>query len=183
MLDGASPASNELGLALGDALARDKQFERGTFYATVTTQLASFTTDGLIRMWVRGDHKGIGPALGVVWNAYRRWATIQEVDLERNTHELDGWLCEVPALAERRGDAPAIVTALKAADGFQVVPAPATSRGHHALTRLLPAAAVPWLRDEQLRQLASSAHGGATAIEAAVVGVVLARAALTASSL
>jgi hypothetical protein len=105
-------------------------------------------------MWVRGDHKGIGPALGVVWNAYRRWATIQEVDLERNTHELDGWLCEVPALAERRGDAPAIVTALKAADGFQVVPAPATSRGHHALTR-----------DEQLRQLASSAHGGATAVQ------------------
>jgi ADP-ribosylglycohydrolase len=172
-----------LGLALGDALASDKQFERGTFYATVTTQLASFTTEGLIRMWVRGDHKGIGPALGVVWNAYRRWAMIQGIDLGRNTHELDVWLCEVPALAERRGNAPAIVTALKAADGVQVVPAPAISRGHHALTRLLPAAAVPWLREEQVRQLASSAHGSATAIEAAVVGVVLARAALTASSL
>ncbi|MGH3613257.1 MAG: hypothetical protein ACRDRK_11825 [Pseudonocardia sp.] len=62
-----------LGLALGDALGNGKQSERGPILATVTTQLACFTTEGLIRMWVRGDHRGIGPALGVTWNAYRRW--------------------------------------------------------------------------------------------------------------
>lgn len=158
-----------LGLALGDALASDHQSGRGPLPATVTTQLACFTTDGLIRMWIRGELKGIGPALSVVWNAYRRWAMIQGIDLGRNVHELDGWLHQVPALAERRGSAPAIVTALTA--------------GHHALTRLLPAAAAPFLDDEHVRELASAAHGSATAIEAAAVGIAAVRAALTASSM
>jgi ADP-ribosylglycohydrolase len=172
-----------LGLALGDALATDQQSERGSIRATVTTQLACFTTEGLIRMWVRGDHKGIGPALGVVWNAYRRWAMIQGIDLGANVHGLDGWLHQVPALAERRGRAPAIVSALEAGHGSQAVPAPATSRGHHALTRLLPAAAAPFLEDGHVRELASAAHGSATAIEAAAVGIAAVRAALTASSM
>lgn len=172
-----------LGLALGDSLATDQQSERGSLRATVTTQLACLTAEGLIRMWVRGDHKGIGPTLDVVWNAYRRWAMIQGIELGANVHELDGWLHEVPALAERRGTAPAIVSALTAGHGSQVVRAPATSRGHHALTRLLPAAAVPFLDDGHVRELASAAHGSATAIEAATVGVAAVRVALTASSM
>lgn len=172
-----------LGLALGDSLATDQQSERGSLRATVTTQLACFTAEGLIRMWVRGDHKGIGPTLGVVWNAYLRWAMIQGLDLGANVHELDGWLHEVPALAERRGRAPAIVSALTAGHGSQVVRAPATSRGHHALTRLLPAASAPFLDDEHVRELATAAHGSATAIEAAAVGIAAVRAALTASSM
>lgn len=172
-----------LGLALGDSLATDQPSERGSLRATVTTQLACFTAEGLIRMWVRGDHKGIGPAPGVVRNAYRRWAMIQGIELGANVHEIDGWLHQVPALAERRGRAPAIVSALTAGHGAQVVPAPATSRGHHALTRLLSAAAVPFLDDGHVRELASAAHGSATAIEAAAVGIAAVRAALTASSM
>ncbi len=173
-----------LGLALGDALAADPGPGTGKLPSTVTTQLACFTVEGLIRTWVRGDHKGIGPATpNVVWNAYRRWAMIQGIDLGRNTHVLDGWLHEVPALAERRGNAPAIVTALQAGQGPTVIPAPSTSRGHHALTRLLPAAAVTWLDDRRVRELASAAHGSETAIEAAVVGVALLRAALVASTM
>jgi len=171
-----------LGLALGDALTRGEPSDRGVLRATVTTQLACFTAEGLIRTWVRAEHRGIGPALGLVWNAYRRWAMIQGIDLGDGI-ELNGWLCEVPALAEPRGDAPAVVTALRTAAGPVVADAPATSRGHHALTRLLPAAAVPWLQDEHAHELASMTHGSATAVEASTVGIALGRAALTVPSL
>lgn len=173
-----------LGLTVGDALARVPSPEADVLPATVTTQLACFTAEGLIRTGVRADHKGIGPATPpVVWNAYRRWAMVQGIDLGRNIHELDGWLCEVPALAQRRGNAPAIVAALKAGHGSTPAPAPPTSRGHHALTRLLPAAAIPWLDDRQVHELASAAHGSMTAIESAVLGVALLRAALSAPTM
>jgi ADP-ribosylglycohydrolase len=145
----------------------------------VTTQLACFTVEGLIRTWVRAQHRGIGPATEpVVRNAYRRWATIQGIDLGRDGQELDGWLHQVPALAERRGDAPAVVSALRAPQGGAPAPAPATSRGHHAVTRLLPAAAAPWCDD--VRGLASATHGSAMAVEAAALAVDLVRVALNA---
>ncbi len=171
-----------LGLALGDALASEPGSGSGVLPATVTAQLACFTAEGLIRTWVRGDHKGIGPAtVGVVWHAYLRWAAIQGIDLGRSAHPLDGWLHEVPVLADRRGNAPAVVSALEANE--PCVAAAATSRGHHALTRLLPAATIPWLDDDQVRELVSSTHGNESAIESAVLGVALARAALTMTSL
>ncbi|WP_300013162.1 hypothetical protein [Pseudonocardia sp.] len=123
-----------LGLVLGDVLATEPgSGTAGTVRSTVTTQLACFTVEGLIRTWVRVDHQGIGPSTpNVVWNAYRRWATIQGIDLGPYGHELDGWLHEVPALTQRRGNAPAIVAALKAGQGSTPAPAPATSRADQA---------------------------------------------------
>lgn len=41
------------------------------------TQMTFFTAEGLIRMWVRANAKGIGPALAVVRFAYLRWLHTQ----------------------------------------------------------------------------------------------------------
>ncbi|WP_345411469.1 hypothetical protein [Pseudonocardia xishanensis] len=171
-----------LGLALGDAVAAGDDRASGALTATVTTQLACFTSEAVVRMWVRGDHKGIGPALGIHRNAYRRWARIQGIGLGDNDIELDGWLHEVPRLARRRGNAPAVVTALQRGRGVEAAPAPATSGGHHALTLLLPGAVAPWLTGQHVRQLVAATHGAPEASAAAVLGVALARAALDSES-
>ncbi|WP_406351231.1 ADP-ribosylglycohydrolase family protein [Streptomyces sp. NBC_01635] len=134
-----------LGLALGDTLGRaqDKLPADGPLRAGVSTQLACFTAEGVIRALVRGDHKGLCHPPTVVWHAYGRWAALQGLKARRwGTGEdrwPDGWLAQVPVLAERRGSAPATVTALAKSEHGNVE-TPTTSRGCHALTRTLPAA-------------------------------------------
>lgn len=169
-----------LGLALGDALATEPgaSYPRPSRRSSRVSPRGPHTHVGQRRS--QGDRAATPP---IVWNAYRRWATIQGIDLGPGAHPLDGWLHEVPALSERRGNAPAVVAALTAANGPTTVPAPPTSRGHHALTRLLPAARIPWLDDQQVRELASATHGDEATIDAAALGVAVARAALAASSM
>jgi ADP-ribosylglycohydrolase len=171
-----------LGLALGDALIRPGH-AGGVLRGTSTSQLACFTVEGLIRAWVRGENRGVCHPPSIVWNAYRRWATIQGIDLSRNTCELDGWLHRVPALHERRGNAPAMVAALKATPGNVPVPAPTASRGHHALTRLLPVAGLTSIDTRMVEEMAGATHGDPDTVDAAVIGVSLAHAALTSESL
>jgi hypothetical protein len=169
-----------LGLALGDALARADQPRPGLLAGTATTQLACFTTEGLIRALVRADHRGIGPATAVVFAAYRRWARVQGIPVPRPA-EPTGWLARVPALAERRGDAPAVVAALQAAREPVPDPAPPTRHGHHALTPRLPLAAVA-APAEWTREVVLATHGDPDAVRAAVAGVELARAVLGSGS-
>ncbi|MGW3123961.1 ADP-ribosylglycohydrolase family protein, partial [Streptomyces sp. NPDC001107] len=139
-----------LGLALGDTLggARGRLPAGGPLRAGVSTQLACFTAEGIIRAQVRGNHKGICYAPGVVLHAYSRWAYLQGIERETmrrrwaspgNAAWPDGWLAGVPALAERRGSAPATVAALaRIGEGQERMAT--TSRGCHALTRTLPVA-------------------------------------------
>ncbi|MFC4058921.1 ADP-ribosylglycohydrolase family protein [Planomonospora corallina] len=47
-----------LGLALGDSVGRGAVPASGPIRAGVSTQLAAFTIDGIIRAWIRGEHKG-----------------------------------------------------------------------------------------------------------------------------
>jgi len=169
-----------LGLALGDALTRPDQPDPRLLLGTTTTQLACFTAEGLIRAMVRADHRGIGPVPLVLFFAYRRWAYGQGIPIPRPAQP-SGWLHRVPALAERRGDAPAVVAALQAAGEPVPAPAPVTSGGHHALTLRLPLAAVAappdWTREAVL-----ATHGHPDALQAAVAGVELARAVLGSGS-
>ncbi|MFC4948364.1 ADP-ribosylglycohydrolase family protein [Pseudonocardia sp. GCM10023141] len=162
-----------LGLALGDALTRPVQPDVGRLFGTATSQLVSFTLEGLIRAMVRADNRGIGPSPTVVWSAYRRWGRIQGLPVPAPI-DLTGWLHRVPALHERRGDAPTTVAALLAATDETPGPAPITASDHQALTRSLPLAAVPagagWIREN-----VTATHGDPGTVDAAVRGVLLVR--------
>jgi ADP-ribosylglycohydrolase/protein-tyrosine phosphatase len=179
-----------LGLALGDTLgaARGKLPAHGPLRAGVSTQLACFTTEGVIRALVRGAHKGICAPDGVVWHAYCRWAALQGLKAKRWSwpdDRPDGWLAQVPVLAERRGSAPATVAALAKAE-HGPVEKPTTSRGCHALTRTLPVAVaiagtgrIYWAG--QARRIAALTHGDPAAHSATAHAAVLLSHCLTAA--
>ncbi|MGW2788102.1 ADP-ribosylglycohydrolase family protein, partial [Streptomyces populi] len=172
-----------LGLAVGDTLGRaqGKVPADGPLRAGVSTQLACFTAEGVIRALVRGDHKGLCHPPTVVWHAYGRWAALQGLKAPRwGTSQgrwPDGWLAQVPVLAERRGSAPATVTALAKSEHSNAA-TPTTSRGCHALTRTLPAAllgmgqgfdpATRWAHE-----MAALTHGGPSAQSATAQAVAL----------
>ncbi|MGY6021529.1 ADP-ribosylglycohydrolase family protein [Streptomyces spinosirectus] len=179
-----------LGLALGDTVggARGLVPGSGPLRAGVSTQLACFTAEGVVRAQVRGNHKGICYAPGVVLHAYCRWAFLQGVEAEKMRHRWrphggawpDGWLAGVPALGERRGSAPATVTALSRIDSGEERMA-TTSRGHHALTRGLPIAVTGLGGITQAGAVAALTHGDTAAQNAAVHAAVLTHYCLTAS--
>ncbi|MFE2581903.1 ADP-ribosylglycohydrolase family protein [Streptomyces sp. NPDC059378] len=179
-----------LGLAIGDTLgrAKDKLPTDGPLRAGVSTQLACFTTEGTIRAWVRGHHRSLPPApSSAVWHAYCRWAALQGLQAHRwaSGEEMwpDGWLARVPALAERRGSAPATVAALaKGVHGH--VEMPTTSRGCHALTRTLPVAVLGAAHGSEPAadsacRIAALTHGDPAAQGATAQAVVLAQHCLT----
>jgi ADP-ribosylglycohydrolase/protein-tyrosine phosphatase len=182
-----------LGLALGDTLgaAGGKLPVAGLLRAGVSTQLACFTAEGTIRAWVRGNQRGVWGPSGVVWHAYCRWAAMQGIELERMRQRWayedqvwpDGWLAQVPVLAERRGSAPATVAALsKTEQGNMGVPT--TSRGCHALTRTLPVAVVGAAHGSEqsvqlAREIAALTHGDPAAQSAAAHAAVLVEHCLT----
>jgi hypothetical protein len=161
-----------LGLLLGDAIgaARSPAPGAGVLAATSAGQLACFTVDGIIRAHVRGSHKGICHPPSVVWHAYTRWAAMQGIPgVKRWADENwpDGWLAEVPALAARRGSAPATVTALRA----QVMGTPekpvGSSAGAHGLTRCLPIGLIArWSPDPE--RLAAEVAATTHAVEATI---------------
>ncbi|MFF4357171.1 ADP-ribosylglycohydrolase family protein [Streptomyces sp. NPDC001604] len=181
-----------LGLALGDTLggARGRLPTGGPLRAGVSTQLACFTTEGIIRAQVRGSHKGICYPPGVVLHAYSRWAYLQGIERETmrrrwassgSTAWPDGWLAGVPALAERRGSAPATVSALaRIGEGQERMAT--TSRGCHALTRTLPVAVTGMGGIAQAGELAALTHGDTAAQAATVHAAVLTHHCLTNSA-
>lgn len=179
-----------LGLALGDTLgrAKGKPPASGPLLAGVSTQLACFTAEGTIRALVRGNTKGICHPPSVVSHAYCRWAALQNIQRERMQRRWaesdgqkwpDGWLAQVPELAERRGSAPATVAALSKIEPGSGL-RPTSSRGCHALTRTLPLAVIgidaetPHLA-EQAREIAALTHGDPVAQAAAAHATVLVR--------
>ncbi|MFB7596675.1 ADP-ribosylglycohydrolase family protein [Streptomyces sp. NPDC056160] len=178
-----------LGLALGDTLgaARGGLPAGGPLRAGVSTQLACFTAEGIIRAQVRGNHKGICHAPGVVLHAYCRWAFLQGIETAKmrrrwwssgSTPWPDGWLAAVPALAERRGSAPATVAALsRIEEGYERMAT--ASRGCHALTRGLPIAVTGVSGIAQAAAVAALTHGDAAAQAAGVHAAVLAHHCLT----
>ncbi|GAA3120414.1 ADP-ribosylglycohydrolase family protein [Planomonospora alba] len=170
-----------LGLALGDSVGRGVVPASGPIRAGVSTQLAAFTIDGIIRAWIRGEHKGVCHPPSVVWHAYCRWAALQGIQLHKRHQKCiegekwpDGWLADVSILRERRGSAPATVKALTGADTQ-----PSSSFGCHALTRALPMAALHRkLTADKLadlaRDVAALTHGELHAGHPTAAAVVLA---------
>ncbi|MFF8592555.1 ADP-ribosylglycohydrolase family protein [Streptomyces sp. NPDC015220] len=183
-----------LGLAVGDTLgaARGRLPAEVSLRAGVSTQLACFTAEGTIRAFVRGDHRGVCAPAGVVWHAYRRWAALQGLEPHRSLRHPrtedegawpDGWLAQVPVLAQRRGSAPATVAALSGS-GPGGMGSPTASRGCHALTRTLPVAVAVAGHDpkywvSEARAMAALTHGDPAARSAAAHATVLAAHCLT----
>ncbi|MFF3561421.1 ADP-ribosylglycohydrolase family protein [Streptomyces sp. NPDC002574] len=179
-----------LGLAVGDTVGRagDKLPAEGSLRAGVSTQLACFTAEGAIRALVRGAEKGICHPPSVVWHAYCRWAALQGLEAKRwgSGAEMwpDGWLAEVPVLAERRGSAPATVAALARIEQGTAERPTTTSRGCHALTRTLPLAVLGAAEGPEraalwAREIAALTHGDPAAHSAAAHAAVLAGHCLT----
>lgn len=141
-----------LGLLLGDALAAAGANVPGgaaLLRSTCAAQLTCFTVEGMIRASVRHAARGISHPPSVVWHALVRWAHIQGIDApdarKRMAYQAhngwpDGWLVQVPVLAERRGSAPATVAALQAGRMGTREHWVNDSLGYHGLVRALPVA-------------------------------------------
>ncbi|MGW0479414.1 ADP-ribosylglycohydrolase family protein [Nonomuraea sp. NPDC003214] len=185
-----------LGLALGDSVGRGAVPPAGPLLAGVSTQLAAFTIEGVIRAWVRGEHRGICHPPSVIWHAYCRWAALQGIE----THERhrrwaagtarwpDGRLADVPELRERRGSAPATVRALNRPEQGGIERPSTHSRGCHALTRSLPLAVLsgnvaPDALAELAQDVAALTHGDPGAYRTTAAAAILAGRCLTAGSL
>ncbi|MEV4721848.1 ADP-ribosylglycohydrolase family protein [Micromonospora noduli] len=170
-----------LGLTLGDALGATAGTipDSGLLNATSAGQLACFTAEGIIRGHIRCVLKGNSHPRGQVWHAYHRWATMQGITGIKRWQDQDwpdGWLAEVPALAARRGSAPATVAALQSSMMGTVETPVATSVGAHGLTRSLPAGLCDWWGSPPgpfAADVAALAHAaeaqGAAAIGATIV--------------
>ncbi|MEU6382842.1 ADP-ribosylglycohydrolase family protein [Streptomyces bauhiniae] len=184
LLDESRVRGMMLGLAIGDTVgaAVDGLPGSGPLRAGVSTQLACFTAEGVIRAMVRGSHKGICHPPSVVLHAYCRWAALQGIEVDRMRSRWaaatgdeawpDGWLAGVPVLAERRGSAPATVAVLTRVEG-PANPEPSGSRGCHALTRSLPVAVVGTQWARQAGEFAALTHGDPAAALAASQAAVL----------
>ncbi|MER7335900.1 MULTISPECIES: ADP-ribosylglycohydrolase family protein [unclassified Micromonospora] len=171
-----------LGLMLGDAIGATggKVPAGGTLPATSAGQLACFTIEGIIRANIRGTHKGICHPPSVVRHAYTRWAAMQGIPGIKRWKEQDwpdGWLAQVPALAARRGSAPATVSALQSHPTYAAGKADWTSVGAHGLTRSLPAGLIQGWGPQPGRfaaEIAATTHGPAAADAAALGATVIA---------
>lgn len=171
-----------LGLILGDALGATAGAipDNGPLRATSAGQLACFTVEGIIRGHIRSVLKGNSHPRGQVWHAYHRWATMQAIPGIKRWQEQDwpdGWLADVPALAERRGSAPATVAALQSSIMGTVEKPTATSVGAHGLTRSLPAGLCDWWGSPPgpfAADVAALAHAGEAQDAAAIAATIVA---------
>lgn len=174
-----------LGLALGDAMGNHPP-PTGMLPSGVATQLACFTVEGLTRASMRMSHKGICHAPSVIWHAYCRWATLQGITPRPFESQFapgasqwpDGWLATVPALSQRRGNAPSTVYALRVGRQGSLDHSATNSDGCQGLIRSLPIAVVgsegkqQWSA-ELARDTAALTHGNPFALAIAAAGAVI----------
>lgn len=135
-----------LGLALGDAIGAKRSDipATGPLEAGAATQLAAWTTEGMLRAATRYGGNVLGNSTGTVLGAYQRWAMLRGgmpstpdwhplVDLDSTV--VGGWLLDVPAMAQTRGSSPSTFAAILSGT-------PTQSQGCQALLRGLPIAAL-----------------------------------------
>ena len=142
-----------LGLARGDAIGSKRSDipAIGTLQAGAATQLAAWTTEGLLRAATRYGGNVLGNTTGVIQYAYQRWAMLRGglpstagwfpvpefyglPVTEFEDLPSRGWLLDVPAMAEQRGSSPSTLKAILSGTATN-------SYGCQALLRGLPIAA------------------------------------------
>lgn len=135
-----------LGLALGDAIGSKGSDipTTGTLEAGAATQLAAWTTEGLLRTATRYGGNVLSNSTDVIRYAYQRWAMLRgglpsttdwNPVLEMPDTSGRGWLLDVPAMTEQRGSSPSTLKAILSGT-------PTQSHGCQALLRGLPVAAL-----------------------------------------
>lgn len=176
-----------LGLALGESIGLGAlTLGAQPIKAGVATQLAAFTVEGYIRAAVRWAHRGICHPPSVIWRAYCRWGVGQRIDgldaakMPGSGGDRSGWLCHVPALQERRGNAPRTVQALLGRQQGSIEQPLNSSMGWHGLARTLPLTLHSWaaIHDTTLpRKVTALTHGSPLALDvtsaAIAIGVAL----------
>jgi hypothetical protein len=148
-----------LGMAIGDGIgallhrgdAVPTAPEPGSLTTGGATSLGLFTTDGLVRMAVRYDLKGIGPAWDLIRHALRRWAVLQTAGAGATTAgPVGGWLMRQHVLHRAVDGFGATVAAVKSDvdvySGFEERREPRNrvnqSTGAGALVRVASAGAI-----------------------------------------
>ena len=85
---------------------------------TDDTQMTLFTAEGLMRAWVRWNHRGISSTPSVVSAAYARWYTTQGTAHPLNKDRLDGWLIGIEELHACRAPGRTCLAALRDMQAF-----------------------------------------------------------------
>lgn len=156
-----------LGLALGDAIGskRSDVAPTGPLEAGAATQLAAWTTEGLLRCATRYGGHVVGNPFGAVEGAYQRWAMLRgespapgtQWHTHANNPEHRGWLLEVPAMTKKRGSSPSTLKAIRQGQ-------PVDSSGCQGMLRVLPFAAFTLTPDSDRRWLFDALDHNARAL-------------------
>jgi len=137
-LEGISARYGESGITAFD------QAYGGVGLITDDTQMTLFTTEGLIRAFVRFAHKGICHPPSVVHNAYRRWLRTQDESYAPSSAgALDGWLIAEQRLWHRRAPGNTCLGALRER-GSLGTPATNNSKGCGTVMRDAPFGLLWW---------------------------------------
>jgi ADP-ribosyl-[dinitrogen reductase] hydrolase len=106
---------------------------------TDDTQMTLFTAEGMLRGFVRGSLRGIGPAYAsVTTGAYQRWLRTQGLYSERyGAGHMNGWLISHPELHHQRAPGNTCIAALKATS-HNGQPAENDSKGCGTVMRIAP---------------------------------------------
>jgi ADP-ribosylglycohydrolase len=107
---------------------------------TDDTQMTLFTTEGVIRSWVRMEERGICHIPSIVHHAYLRWLLTQGERPKKHFEiSTDGWLYGLAALHHRRAPGDTCLSALRAAKGWGEPPvADNNSKGCGGVMRVAP---------------------------------------------
>lgn len=186
-----------LGLALGDGVerARGSLPRRGPIEVGVGTQLATFTADALVRVLGSPRTLSARGAATALWDGTARWGVAQGL-LPAGRFPWaptpDGWISDVPVLGERRGSAPATVSALQQGrSGTLEDPLNGGAPGTTAVLRTIPTAVLcsrlPYAGaysspDSEFARFAALTHGSGETLHASVATAAVAYHCLLGSS-
>ena len=130
---------------------------------TDDTQMALFTTEGLLRAWTRGSIRGICHPSSVVNNAYKRWlATQEEKVFDYSNPSEDSFLMRFPELFSRRAPGNSCLSALRRGKMGTMEDPINNSKGCGGVMRIAPAGLLLHDPEESFKmgcELAALTHG------------------------
>jgi ADP-ribosylglycohydrolase/protein-tyrosine phosphatase len=120
----------------GPAGLQEPVFHADQLVVSDDTQMTLFTAEGLLRATARREDRGIASTPAVVWNAYQRWRSTQ--DLPAETFGDDGWLVQEETLRHQRAPGNTCLGALDRPLPAASTRAPNNSKGCGGVMRIAP---------------------------------------------